>query len=206
MNGIRERLPEYVLELLPFAQMQELALAVAQDPALQHEADQLRVALTRLVDDLPPLAPSPQVRARLMTTTASSVERFAPFVAALARITHLSIDKMRAVLARIEDATFWDQGLPGIELAHFDGGADLAGADAGFIRFAPSAIFPRHRHIVGREITFVMEGTMLDGGRAHGPGSVVEHEQDSVHFCGATADQPLLILVLHHGIVPVFES
>lgn len=206
MTGLRERLPEYVLELLPPGEMHELGAALGRNPALQAEADQLRVALTTIVDELPPLAPSPVVRTRLMASVAAPVERFAPFLAPLAQIVHLSVEKMRAVLARLGDADFWDKGLPGIELSHFDAGPQLAGADAGFIRFEPGAVFPRHRHIVGREITFVLEGTLLDGGRAYGPGSVVEHETDSVHFCGAAPDQALLVLVVHHGIVPVFSD
>jgi hypothetical protein len=161
------------------------------------------MALTTLVDELPPMAPAPQVRARVMEA-AGSVERFGPFIARLSQIVQLSRDKMREVLALVDEASFWIQGLPGVELAHFDASPALAGADAGFIRFEAGASFPRHRHLVGREITFVLEGTLHDGDRTYGAGEIVEHAADTVHAIAASPDQPLLIMVVHHGIQPVF--
>jgi hypothetical protein len=202
-SGIRERLPEYVMDLLPPAEMAALTEIIEADPALRGEADQLRMALTTVVDELPPMEPSPQVRRRVMDA-AGSVERFGPFVAQLSQIVQLSREKMREVLALIDQASFWVQGLPGVELAHFDAAPALAGADAGFIRMEAGASFPRHRHLVGREITFVLQGSLLDGDRAYGPGEIVEHASDTVHAIAAGHDQPLLIMVVHHGIQPVF--
>jgi hypothetical protein len=202
-SGIRERLPEYVLELLPPAEMQALTEIIERDPALRGETDQLRMALTTVVDELPPMEPSPEVRQRVMDA-ARSVERFGPFVAQLSQIVQLSREKMLQVLALVDQASFWVQGLPGVELAHFDAAPALAGADAGFIRFEAGASFPRHRHLVGREITFVLEGILHDGDRRYGPGEIVEHAADTVHAIAASPDQPLLIMVVHHGIQPVF--
>jgi hypothetical protein len=204
-SQVSARLPEYVLGLLSPAEMGEVGAVIGLDPALLNEVDELRMALTKLLDQLPPLAPSPEVRARLFTSV-GEVARFGPFVAPLARLLHLSLETMRAILGRIEDAAFWEKGLPGLEFAHFDPGPPLAeaGADAGFIRFEPGSAFPRHKHLVGREITFVLEGTLVDDGREFGPGSVIELDRDSEHAIAARADQPLLIMVVHHGIAPVF--
>ena len=203
-SDIRERLPEYVLDLLPADEMRDLSASIAGDAVLRAEVDELRAALTLMAERLVPMNPSPEVRARVMHSVAAPAARFAPFLAQMAQIVQLSVDKMRAVVARIEEASFWEAGLPGLELAHFDAGPSLAGADAGFIRFAPGAVFPRHRHIVSSEITFVLEGVLRDGDGIYGPGSVVEHPRDFVHMIAAAPEQPLLIMVLHHGIQPVF--
>jgi hypothetical protein len=201
--SVRELLPEFVLGLLPDDQMAQLAAVIECDPALQAEVEDLRLALTAPLEEVPPLQPSPEVRRRLMDRVYSG-ERYAPFLAPLGEILQLSVDKMRAVLARLQEPGFWEMGLPGIEMAHFDAGGTLSRADAGFVRFAAGSGFPRHRHIGGREITFVLEGTLLDDDRAYGPGAIVEREQGSVHAQSARTNEPLLVMVVHNGIEPVF--
>jgi hypothetical protein len=201
---IRLRLPDYIFEQLAPEERGAVAEAIARDPALQAELESLHAALGVLVDQLAPMTPSAHVRTRLLADV-HGADRYGPFVARLASIAQLSIDKMRATLARIEEASFWDQGLPGIELAHFDAGPALAGADAGFIRMGADARFPRHRHLLGGEITFVLEGTLLDGDRVYRPGDIIEHPVDSVHVIAAGPEQPLLLMVVHRGIAPVFD-
>ena len=188
---VRDQLPEYVLAVLPPAEMDAIADAIANDPALAREADALEGSLAL-------------VAARLLGTIATP-ERFAPFLAPLAQLLQLSLDKVRAVLARIDDPTVFEKGLPGVGVFHFDAGPTLAGADAGLIRFEPGVRFPKHRHLVGRETTFVLEGGLIDDDRVYGPGSVVVHEPGFVHFCGATQDRPLLMMIVHYGIEPVFD-
>ncbi len=201
-----EQLPEYVMHLLPAPEMRRLDSLLANDAVLAGEARDIEHALTHgLVATLPPITPSPAVRSRLLATIASA-DRWEPFLEPLGRILQLSLDKVRAVLAGMADPDRWERGLPGIAIIHFDAGPALATADAGLIKFEPGVLFPKHRHIVGREITFVLEGTMIDGDRHYGPGSIVEPGPQTVHVCGATADRPLLLMVMHYGIEPVFDT
>jgi anti-sigma factor RsiW len=200
-----EKLTEFVLGTLPPEEMAELEALCAQDPALASQADELRALLSDYASVLPPTPLAPEGRARLMAAVASP-DRFAPFLAKLADILQLSLDKVRAVVARIDDEAIWEKGLPGIDSFHFDAGPSLAGADAGLLRFAPGAAFPRHRHVVGREVTFVLEGDLVEGGVTYGPGSVVVRELGSVHSCAATPGRGLTTLVVHYGIEPVFSD
>jgi quercetin dioxygenase-like cupin family protein len=194
-------LPEYVLGLLPEAQMNELGAIVAGSAEARREVDRLTEALAARAEALPPVEPSSALRKRLLDSVCS-VDRFAPFLADLARLFDLSLEAIRRVLSRIDDATSWEQGLPGMELQHFQAGPRHATADAGLVRLRPGVTFPRHKHL-GPEITFVLEGAMRDGDRIYGPGAFVELAVDSVHDYGALNERDLVIAVVHHGIVPV---
>jgi hypothetical protein len=199
-----EKLTEYVLGTLPPEETAALDALCARDPQVGREADELRGLLADYAAALPPTPLPPEGRARLMAAVASP-QRFAPFLHRLAEILQLSLDKVRAIIARIDDEAIWEKGLPGIETFHFDAPA-LAGADAGLLRFQPGATFPRHRHLVGREVTFVLEGDLVDGDVTYGPGSVVVRELGSVHSCGASPERGLVTLVVHYGIEPVFSD
>lgn len=205
--GERDRLPELVLGLLPEAETRALNQLLEREPDLRREADELHTLLSTMASGLSPVQPSTQIRSRLMDSVAAlakPTDRFRRFTSPLTRILELSRERVRAILDRIDDPSFWEPGLPGIEIVHFDAGPALAGADAGLLRFQPGASFPRHRHLVGRETTLVLEGTLLDGDARYGPGSIVEHELDSDHVCRASGEAPLLLMVLHYGVVPVF--
>jgi hypothetical protein len=197
----RELLPEYVLGALSDDQMEAVARLVHESPELQSELEQLTVALAQVAGSLGTVEPSPSTRARLMDTVGGT-DRFAPFLAPLGRILDMSADALRAVLARIDDAASWMPGLPGMQLMHFDAGPRMRTADAGFIRLAPGASFPRHRHL-GHEVNFVLEGAMRDGDTVHGPGAVVVYDKDSEHLYTATEDRELVLMTVHHGIQPI---
>jgi anti-sigma factor ChrR (cupin superfamily) len=204
--AVRDLLPEYVLGALSSEDSEAVARQLAGSPELQAEADQLSQLLTQLPEDLAPAAPSSAARARLLAAVDTS-ERFSPFVDTLSRLLDMAADSVRQLLARVDDATTWEPGLPGMLYQHFTPGPSLVGVDAGLIRLEPGTSFPRHRHLAGNEVTFVLEGSMIDDGgeRIYGPGSVVTHEQDSVHGYAATGDRPLTIIVVNHGIQPVFS-
>ena len=195
-------LPEYVLGALPEPARREVAAAVAASPALAAEVDRLTEALAALAAAAPAVVPAPAVRARLLETL-GGVNRFAPFLPELGRLLDLPLDAVRAVLAGVDDAAAWEAGLPGTELQHFAAGPRLASADAGFVRLAPGVTFPRHDHL-GQEITFVLEGAMREGGRVYGPGAVLEKRAGDVHDYAATPERPLVVVLFHFGIVPVF--
>ena len=203
---VQERLPEYVLGTLSPTEMQEIDALVAASPALRREVDVLTEALAGTAAALRPVQPSPGARARLLAAvTSMDGTRFAPFVAELARLFDLSTEVIRGLLARIDQPATWLTHGPGIRYLHFPPGPRLAGAagvEAGLVRLSPGVNFFRHRHLGGPELTFVVQGTLRDGDRSFGPGSLVTREQGTVHDYSSAGDEDLVIVVLHHGIEP----
>lgn len=145
-----------------------------------------------------PEAPPPGARARLLQALAG-VERFGPLLAPLGRLTDLGSDALAAVLRRIDDAAAWIEGAPGVRYFHFTPGPGAPSPAAGLVRLRPGAVFPRHRHL-GHEVSFVLDGVLVEGGRRHGPGSVLESAAGSEHEYAAGAGRDLLLVSLHGGI------
>jgi quercetin dioxygenase-like cupin family protein len=165
-------------------------------PGRDDDGELLAAWVEATVDAEPP---PPALRRRLLETVAGP-GRFAPFVAALGRITDLGADAVGALLAKIDDAAAWTAApFPGIGYFHFEAGARAAAVEAGFVRLAPGARFPHHRH-VGREVTFVVDGRLQDRGQAYGPGSVVESEPGTEHAYTAGPGRDLVIVSLHGGV------
>jgi quercetin dioxygenase-like cupin family protein len=201
-RNVSERLPEYVLGLLPPAESAEIDLLVGASPALQREVAEISEALASTVA---PLAPPPALRERVLGSLGSA-ERFRPFFAELTRRLDLAVDKVREVLARIDDPDAWGPSpLPWIKLIHFSAGPAAAVADAGFVRVEAGAAFPRHRHL-GHETTIVLEGQMRDGDRLYGPGEVVEWDTDTIHEYSAGPERSLVLCAAHNGIEPTDPS
>ena len=225
-----DRLPEYLLGALPGAEAEDVARALADSPELQAEAEELQLALTQIPAMLAPVVPSSAARARLMAAVgaedplaaavAAPIDgqanarptgspRFEPFVDTLARMLDLAADSVRQLLGRVDEPSSWGPGLPGMLFQHFTPGPQLVGVDAGLIRLEAGIAFPRHRHVAGNELTFVLDGCLIDctdgsQPRSHAPGALVEQPEDSVHGYAASAEGPLTIIVVNHGIQPVF--
>jgi mannose-6-phosphate isomerase-like protein (cupin superfamily) len=99
------------------------------------------------------------VKSRLLASIGGGpLERFAQRVGALFDVT---VERARELLGLMERPASWEPQAPGIALVHFDGGAAYAAADCGFIRLAPGAIFPFHKHL-GDEVCVVLEGAVFD--------------------------------------------
>lgn len=163
-------------------------------------ADVLGEAVARGVVALPPVAPSRDLRARLLDSLAGP-DRFRTFFAELARRFDLTVEVVRALLGRIDDPAAWEASpSPWIRLIHFPGGPAVAAADCGFVRVAAGKRFPRHGHD-GDEMTFVLEGRALVGERALGPGDVVEVGAGDVHELVVAPERDLVLMVVHRGIV-----
>lgn len=143
-------------------------------------------------------APPPDGRARLLEAVAG-VGRFRPLLAALERLTDLGAEALVAVLRRIDDAGSWIDGAPGVRYFHFAPGPGAAAPAAGIVRLRPGAVFPRHRHL-GDEVTFVLDGVLVDRGQHYGAGSVVQSPAGSEHEYAAAAGRDLLLVSLHGGI------
>jgi len=148
---------------------------------------------------LPPVAPAPALRARLLETL-KGPDRFRPFFAELARRFDLTVDAVRGLLAKVDDPAAWEATpSPWIKLIHFPGGPALGTADAGFVRVAAGGTFPRHTH-QGPELAFVLEGRMTKNGRTYLPGDIDEVPSDEVHEYTVGPEGDLVVMVWHNGI------
>jgi anti-sigma factor ChrR (cupin superfamily) len=194
-----ELLAEYVLGSLPEGERRQVRAELEASPALASAADALTEDLASLASLLPPLAPAGATRARLLHSLAGA-DRFSAFVAEIARRFDMAAGAVRQLLTRVDDPRCWEPSpLPGVTLIHFQAGPALAGADAGFVKLAAGTAFPRHRHL-GAEMGMVLEGTLHDGGKAYGPGEVIEYPEGSAHDYAAGPGRDLLMMVAHRGI------
>jgi len=154
---IRELLPLYALGILDADERRDVERALAQDPSLAGELTGYQNACERMVV---PVEPSPDVKARLLASIGSG--RFESFADRMAKLFDVTVARGRELLGLIERTVSWEpQPVPGISLVHFDAGPAYAAADCGFIRLAPGAMFPPHKHL-GEETSIILAGTIRD--------------------------------------------
>lgn len=202
MNAnVVDLLPEFALGTLPADEMERVARAVSASPALQQAVEAMIAGLAEeIAVAVPPIEPSPDVRARLLQSV-GSVDRFAPFFAAMSEAVDLTVETIRGLCLRIDRPNEWEAGpRPGIHLIHFRPGPRMTAAvDAGLVRMTPGTAFPRHRHL-GYEWNMVLEGTLIDGDRIYRPGQVFCYENQSAHEYSAGPGRDLVMMAMHHGI------
>lgn len=157
-------------------------------------------ALVPLSDDLEPIAPSPELRDRMLLAARADdrLGHYAPRIAA-----ELDIDETsaRALIARIDDPNAWFELLPGISLLPAAGGPRVDRALRGFVRVRAGVEFPLHEHY-GEESVMIMQGYYADSvtGEVFGPGDTPVQAEKSQHSFTVLADGPdLLGLVVAHG-------
>ena len=152
-----------------------------------------------LAVELPSIVPPPVIRTRLLDALIG-IDRFASFFQQIAHLCDLSVDAVKDLLVRIDEATAWERGpFPFVRLIHFQAGPRLSTADVGFVRITAGTAFPRHRHL-GSEITFVLEGGLWGNGRHYLPGEIIEWDTHSVHAYRADPERDLITIVAYHGI------
>ena len=106
-------------------------------------------------------APSGVLQALL---TAVAGPWWAPFVRRAAGLLDLDTATTRDLFVGIADGDRWMPGPgDGIDLFHIDGGPAVAGAITGFVRLAPGATFPHHRHM-GFQDVLVLQGSFFHAG------------------------------------------
>jgi putative transcriptional regulator len=182
-SDVRELLPLYALGILEPDEVKAVERAIATDPSLQTELAAYRDAAAEIVT---PLAPSPDVRTRLLASAGGG--RFEKFAARLATLYDVTVDRARELLGLMERPASWDAAMPGIGLVHFDGGAAYAAADCGFIRLAPGMTFPLHTHR-GEEVSLILTGQLLDHeGRILKAGEELIQAEGTTHHITATGD------------------
>jgi len=177
-------LPEFVHELAP-------------NETLQGELSELLASLSALEPAESDSAGLARGRARLLATVADGTERYAPLFGKLTQFFDLNVAALRAVFARAEKDSEWQQGpLPWVSLFHLEGGPAVAGLDTGLVRLKKGMPFPRHRH-VGPERVLVLEGGYFDHEqRWYGPGDLHVMEDGTEHALQIGHEQDLLLAVI----------
>ncbi len=183
----------------PKADIPELFAEVLSEAGISEaEAREIAGALAMTVDATPPRS----LRGRLVETVSQPDQRYAPFWERLTSMFDLPLEAMRKVLSSAKEVTSWEAApVPGVDLLHFDGGAQVATADCGLVRLAPGTQFPEHTHL-GNELVFVLAGSYADsGGRVYSAGDVQEMPAGTSHsFMASPDDGCLFALVLVAGI------
>lgn len=192
-------LHDYLLDLLPNAERRKIDAEVARSPELAAEVRAVREALAKSTETAGRAKPRPDAKSRLLGALATG-DRYAPFMADLARDFDLSVERIRELCGQIDQPSAWEAGpLPGIAVMHFPGGPNVIAPDTGFVRLPRGLQFPYHRH-VGHEINYVMEGAVRDGdGSLYLPGEAIVMTPGTEHEFSVPGDADALIAVVQAG-------
>lgn len=160
-SAVNELIAEYALGSLDdpaeIARAEEL---LASDASNARQLSELQATLELLSHALAPEPPSRELRGRLLASSRGG--RFAQFAGRFARIFDVTVDRAKELLDWIDDPSKWEQGPgEGTALIHFPAGPACAGADTGFVRVEPGAMFPWHAH-AGEETNLVLQGACID--------------------------------------------
>jgi hypothetical protein len=147
-------------------------------------------------------APAP-VRQRLLATL-GSVDRFRPFFAELQALVGLDLTELKQQLGKIDGpqdpGAGWQRApFPGVRYLDFTPGPAAGVPEAGLVRVAAGALFPRHQHVT-RERACILEGSLILEGRSYYPGTVVDSPAGSSHEFTAGPGRDLVLVVAHGGI------
>jgi putative transcriptional regulator len=193
MTGdVRELLPLYALGILEADEAGAVERAVASDAALAAELASHLQTVDAISSAIQPVAPSPEVKARLMASAGGG--RFEAFAARMARMYDVTVERGRELLGLIDRAASWiPQVVPGLDFVDFEGGPATAGADCGFVRLAPGAVFPPHTHL-GEEMTTVLSGWIHDpvNDVTLGPGDDYVRSEGSTHYLMVVGNEPCI--------------
>ena len=145
-----------------------------------------------------PTMPSSGLRAALLSAVAGPW--WAPFARRAGVLLDLDDDAIAALFGAIDNEQRWNDGpASGVRLFHIDAGPALSGAITGFVRLAPGARFPHHRHI-GHEAVLMLEGSFLEEERVRSAGEEVFMDADTAHDVVAGPDGCLYLVVVSDGI------
>ena len=167
----------------------------------KEEEAQLVAALDETMAALiPPVAPSEQLLAQLLSSIERPPVRYAPFYSRIAELFDLTEDAAIGECARLADPRAWRfSGLPGIKNVMVQGGPRVQGAEVLFAHFSPGLRFPRHKH-TGPERVLVLEGSYVDSdGLEHGTGELRVWESGTSHGFRVSPDEPCIVAAVVHG-------
>jgi putative transcriptional regulator len=196
-------LPEYALGMLAGDEARAVTDAVAADASLADELRAWQETASQLALALPPVS----LPARIWSDIEGHLTRPRPFAAFVARVAHalqVGEDVARRLLDRMDAATSWVAGpSPTSRLYHIEPGPPIlaVGGIAGFVRVAPGAVFPRHKHL-GAEHVLVLQGGFRDeDGRDYREGQDSHMPAGSEHELVAHAGDELIYLAVIRGKV-----
>jgi hypothetical protein len=153
-------------------------------------------SLAVLAEQLEPGVPEPGVRARLLGALRTR-ERWAPFAAEVASAFGLELAAAREALARIHDPSAWVPGFwPGSRLLITP---QLMRAQTVVSALPPGIRISRHRH-TGRELTYVLDGVLLENGaQRHTTGALLDMQGVSEHEISVPDDSECLVVFSSRG-------
>ncbi|HET9624256.1 MAG TPA: hypothetical protein VFP84_22940 [Kofleriaceae bacterium] len=185
---VHELLPLYALGILEPDEAAVVERAIAADAGLAAELAEYQHTTGELGSVIEPVAPSAGVLTRLMASVGGG--RFEAFSARMARLFDVTVDRARELLGLIERPASWVVQIPGIALVHFDGGPAVAGADCGFVRMSPGAVFPPHGHL-GEESVTILTGRVHDvtNNVMYGPGDECIQAEGTQHYLVCVGDE-----------------
>jgi hypothetical protein len=193
------RIAEYALGNLAHGELRALEEELAASEDLRREAAAIREALAALPAANARVLPRPCARDALLSALETS-ERFRPFLADLMRWCDLNGNRVRELLAQVDDASAWQPGpLPGLAFMPFAPGPNAVARNTGLARMPHGLCFPYHRH-AGHEINYVLEGALRDDdGTLYLPGEAMVKPPGSAHECYVPNDADALIAVVQVG-------
>src|SRR5688572_6299631 len=122
MSGARDLLWDYALRTLTPELRREVEAELSGSPELRAELAELTDLAGVLPLSLPPVAPAPAVKQRLLKSIAAR-DPFAPWLEKVALLLDLSLEHAKALLERLHDPAAWrPSGLDGLSVMFVKGG------------------------------------------------------------------------------------
>lgn len=205
-----DRLAELALGTLSADETRDVEAHLASCRRCLDEAVAVAETFASLALALPPVAPSPELRARLLASVEPN--RFERFVDRVAGALEVARERARELLAGIDQPASWSPSpVATAKFYHLVAGPRHVAAQTvtGFVRVTPGTTFPNHIH-VGREHVLVVQGGFTDGldGKDYRAGDDAYQEAGTAHALHAHAGDELIYLaVVDAGVVfdPPFE-
>jgi putative transcriptional regulator len=197
-----ERLADLVLGMLDEQARLEVEAHLAACARCATEHADVEEALSAVAVALPPLAPSPAARDRLLRDVRQAREPRLAWATKLAGFFDVTVEQARAILHKAAEPTAWEADrFPGMFLFHLRPGPKWAGADAGLVRFEGGVVFPNHEH-VGNEYTLMLEGGVRfsDGSMCRAGDPPRHMERGTQHSFQVLDEGALYGLILFDGI------
>ena len=201
---VDDQLPALALGTLPHTERLEVEAHVAGCAHCTIELQAVSELFTALAMAEEPLAPGPEVRARLLEGTASG--RLHRFAERTADLLGIAVDRARFWLDRLDEVGVWTplEAAPGGGISYCtpERSLRLEGCAVAFLRIQPGAQFPMHGHMAGERVLILQGGYVDDiSGIEYGPGDIhVALEGTSHSYTGVPGPDCLCLGVVEGKI------
>ncbi|SEN65912.1 cupin domain-containing protein [Nitrosomonas marina] len=198
------KLIEYALGILDEKTAETLQAEIDSSAQNKSALRDIEHVLTLLAESEQPLAPSQNLRERIMQSVQHET-RFTGFLDRLCIFFDLNQESIKEHLSTLNhvSAEAWQlNAFPGTHLYHFEGGTQIAeNADCGLVYVEPGKMIAAHRHL-GDEWSFILQGQMKEvNGAVYHPGDCIHRPAGSVHALQSVGEKPLVFAaVLIEGL------